>query len=241
MQLYFIRHGQSVNNLLWDTTSSNKGRSQDPELTPTGRRQAELLGQFLHYADPAATVVNGYDSQNVTGFGITKIYTSLMVRAVSTATIIGCALNLPVEALADLHECGGIYLEDEQTGALIGQPGHNRAYFREHYPDLIVPESCTDEGWWNRPFEADEQRQARAERLLYDLLERHGQTEDRVALVSHAGFYNYLLGAILKLPDGNRPWFILNNAALTRIDFLGDHVDLVYLNRADFLPRDLIT
>jgi hypothetical protein len=36
-------------------------------------------------------------------------------------------------------------------------------------------------------------------------------------------------------------WLSLNNAVITRIDFHTDGIGLVYLNRADFLPRDLIT
>ena len=36
-------------------------------------------------------------------------------------------------------------------------------------------------------------------------------------------------------------WFILNNAAITRIDFDARGTWLVYMNRADFLPRELIT
>jgi hypothetical protein len=38
-----------------------------------------------------------------------------------------------------------------------------------------------------------------------------------------------------------RVWFMLNNCAITRIDFRGDEVGLIYTNRADFLPADLIT
>ena len=39
MQFYFIRHGQSTNNALWETTRSNKGRSEDPELSELGHLQ----------------------------------------------------------------------------------------------------------------------------------------------------------------------------------------------------------
>jgi broad specificity phosphatase PhoE len=46
MQLYFIRHGQSANNRLWDTTSSDEGRVEDPELTDAGQQQAKLVAQF---------------------------------------------------------------------------------------------------------------------------------------------------------------------------------------------------
>ena len=47
MQFYFIRHGQSENNALWERTGSSEGRSEDPELTALGHRQAKRLAQFL--------------------------------------------------------------------------------------------------------------------------------------------------------------------------------------------------
>jgi 2,3-bisphosphoglycerate-dependent phosphoglycerate mutase len=242
MQFYFIRHGQSENNYLWDRTGSSKGRSIDAELTPVGRQQAEILAQFLHRADPGAAR-NGRDSQNAAGFGITHLYSSLMIRAVTTGTIVADALGLPLVAWVDAHETGGIYLEDEQDGELrrTGQPGNGRSYFETHYPGLVLPESLDETGWWNRPFEEPEQRPIRARRFLHDLMERHGNSEDRIAVVSHGAFYNQLLAALFKMTDKDNLWFILNNAAITRIDFCAEGVDVVYLNRVDFLPRELIT
>jgi 2,3-bisphosphoglycerate-dependent phosphoglycerate mutase len=235
MQLYFIRHGQSENNALWMRTGSHEGRNEDPGLTEAGRQQAELLAQFLSQPASASS-----DFQNVVGFGITHLYTSLMVRAVATGTIIARVLDLPLVAWEDLHEWGGIYLKDEQTDERTGLPGRNRAYFERHYPDLVLPDSLGEAGWWNRPFEEPELRFPRAKRVLHDLLERHGGN-DRVAVISHGGFYNYLLAAILNLPERESYWFALNNAGLNRIDFDEEEIRLIYLNRVDFLPKELIT
>lgn len=240
MQLYFIRHGQSENNALWMSTGSHDGRSEDPGLTEVGRQQSHFLAQFLSQADPNVAAI-GSDIQNVAGFGITHLYTSLMVRAVETGTIIARALGLPLVAWEDLHEYGGIHLRDEQTDERIGLPGRNRAYFEAHYPDLVLPDSLGEEGWWNRPFEEPEQRLPRAKRFLRDLLERHGGTDDRVAVVSHGGFFNYLLVTILNLPGREGFWFVLNNAAISRFDFNDEETRLIYLNRVDFLPKELIT
>jgi 2,3-bisphosphoglycerate-dependent phosphoglycerate mutase len=240
MQLYFIRHGQSENNALWMRTGSHDGRSEDPGLTEVGRQQSELLAQFLSQAG-SNLAASGSDIQNAAGFGITHLYTSLMVRAVATGTIIARALDLPLVAWEDLHEYGGIYLRDEHTGERVGLPGRNRAFFEKHYPDLILPNSLGEEGWWNRPYEEPEQRLPRAKRFLRDFLEKHGHTDDRVAVVSHGGFFNYLLAAILNLPGREGHWFVLNNAAISRIDFHDEATWLVYLNRVDFLPKDLIT
>jgi 2,3-bisphosphoglycerate-dependent phosphoglycerate mutase len=246
MQFYFIRHAQSENNLLWKRTGSSKGRSEDPGLSTVGEQQAQLLAEYLRKADPSL-VVQGRDPQNITGFGLTHLYTSLMVRAVATGTIIARVLGLPLVVWEDAHERGGVYLRDEQTDERIGQPGHNRAYFEAHYPGLVLPDSLGEGGWWNRPYEEPEQTLTRARRFLRDLLERHGRTENRVAVVSHGGFYNYLLRALLKLPEPDDTWFVLNNAAITRIDFHdrdpdgAERVALIYMNRADFMPRKIIT
>jgi broad specificity phosphatase PhoE len=166
-----------------------------------------------------------------------------MVRAVATGTLVADALGLPLVAWVDAHETGGIYLEDDQAGEprRIGQPGKGRSYFETHYSGLVLPESLDEAGWWNRPFEEPEQRPIRAQRFLRDLIERHGNREDRVAVVSHGAFYNYLLAAILKMPERGNLWFVLNNTAITRIDFCAEGIDVVYLNRADFLPKELIT
>jgi 2,3-bisphosphoglycerate-dependent phosphoglycerate mutase len=244
MQLYFIRHAQSENNELYARTGSREGRSEDPDLTAVGRRQAQLLARFLSQGDPSAVTI-AHDPQNAAGFGITHIYCSLMVRAVATGMVIAEALNLPLVGWEDLHEIGGIVQYDENAGEPMGLPGRNRAYFETHYPDLRLPESVGPQGWWNRPFEEHEERVPRAQGVLGDLVERHGHTEDQVALVSHGGFYNYLLTAILDCPRTKERrkerWFILNNAAITRIDFDARGIWLVYMNRADFLPRELIT
>jgi len=225
MQFYFIRHGQSENNALWLRTGSEEGRSDDPGLTDLGRRQTEALARFLVTAD----------------LGITHLYTSLMIRAVATGAILAEALGLPLVAWEDLHEVGGIYLEDKATGERVGRAGANRAYFAAHYPGLILPDSVTEAGWWNRPFEEREQRPARARRFWTGLKARHGHTDDRVAVISHGGFYNHLLAVLLDMPTREGYWFVLHNTALSRIDFPGERVELVYLNRTDHLPPDWLT
>ncbi|MBI5034905.1 MAG: histidine phosphatase family protein [Chloroflexi bacterium] len=238
MQFYFIRHGQSANNLLYDTTGSSIGRNQDPELTPIGVEQAEKLARFLH--EGSLQTDNKRSNNPIANVSLTHLYSSLMTRAVSTGTIVSKEIGLPLVAWEDIHETGGIYLDDEDSGTRIGQPGRNRNYFLERYPDLVLPLTLGSTGWWNRPFEERDQRPARAERFLNELIARHGNGDDRVAIISHGGFYNYLLRTVLKLGRDDC-WFVLNNVGITRLDFHAAGVDLVYMNRIDFLPPELIT
>lgn len=242
MQLYLVRHGQSENNLLWDNTSSAVGRHEDPALTETGRKQAEHVAKFFSQPFvPDASFARQVQNRN--GFGITHIYASLMDRAVATGSHISRALGLPLLAWEDLHEGGGIYLENEATGEREGRPGKHRAYFRQNYPELVLAADAHEAGWWNRPYESKSDLAGRARRVYDDLLTRHGATDDRVIAITHGEFYTYLIGAMFNLPPPmeGRYWFSLNNTAVTRVDFRDGHVVPIYMNRADFLPTELLT
>ena len=240
MDLYFIRHGQSTNNALWTENQSREGRSEDPELTTVGERQSALLACFLS-RDAPTEEVPAYDHKNMGGFGITHLYCSPMIRAIDTAMYVAKALHLRPKAWRDVHEVGGIFLQDIETGEPVGLPGRTRAYFRDRYPELVLSDELHRDGWWTRPFEAREERRGRAERVLERLMERHGGTDDRIALVSHAGFYSYLMGAILGLPEPDGYFFVMDNAAVTRLQFEDGRMLVVYTNRTDFLPNELIT
>ena len=247
MQLYIIRHAQSENNALWERTGSSNGRIPDPELTAVGRQQAPLLANFLTTSGPAQTAP-GRDSDNRDGFNLTHLYCSLMERAVQTAACIAQATGLPLTAWEEIHEWGGIHRKDEETEERIGLPGPNRAYFTGKYPALLLPPDLDAAGWWNRPAEPSEQRVARAQRVWRQLLDWHGRTDDRVAIVTHGGFTQSLLAVLLGFSESitvsgeaREVWFATNNVSISRIDFETDHVRIVYLNRVDFLPGALVT
>ena len=239
MRFYFIRHGQSVNNAIYEATGRSDGRSEDPILTEIGQQQARLLADFIRAKDAQASADEQKPKRDY--FGITHLYTSLVLRSVQTGTLVGDALKITLVAWPEIHETGGIYLEDPLSGEFRGQPGKTRSFFKEHYPGLILPDSLTDEGWWNRPYETEEVRQLRAKNVLQVFLERHAGTDDRVAIISHGGFYVELMRQVFSVA-GEKIWFFLNNTGITRIDFDPDGVAvLVYHNRTDHLPDRLLT
>lgn len=241
MRFYFIRHGQSENNALWDETGSNKGRSDDPELTKTGHEQARLLGDFILSKDIEARSDGVLGQTGRDSFLFTHLYTSLMVRSVMTGTYISKALGIPLVAWPEIHECGGIYQEGDDTQGHTGLPGKTRSYFAENYQHLMVPDTVNDEGWWNRPFEAHEDRPLRAQAVLDMLRERHGGTDDRVAIVSHGGFYMELMRVLFKIGEP-LSWYLMYNTAISRFDIRENgEVVLYYHNRTDHLPARLIT
>ena len=239
MRFYFIRHGQSINNAIYDATGRSDGRSEDPPLTEIGQQQARLLADFIRSKDAQAN--GNAQALKRDYFGFTRLYTSLTLRSVQTGTAVSDALKIPLVAWPEIHETGGIYLEDPDSGELKGLPGNTRSFFQEHYPKLVLPESLTDEGWWNRPYETEEERQLRAKNVLQVLLERHAGTDDRVAIISHGGFYVQLIREIFAV-KGEKIWFFLSNTGISRIDFDPDGVAvLIYHNRTDHLPERLLT
>ncbi|MDQ2691788.1 MAG: histidine phosphatase family protein [Chloroflexota bacterium] len=246
MELYFIRHGQSVNNANWDNPDYQE--SPDPALTEIGYEQARLLAEFLKKHQTLKSE-GKWNIQNRYGFGLTHIYTSLMERAAFTAAPTAQALDIPLIAWKEIHEEGGIFSREDRSN-VVGLGGRPRSFFMENFRTLTLPDDIDETGWWNRPFEAEEERQPRADQVFTELLARHrdqeGRPERRIALVSHGGFFMRLLSAVLKLPwrqaaHGLKSWFVLNNCAISRFDIRGEELNIAYLNRTDFLPDELIT
>ena len=242
LQLYFIRHGQSINNVYYeDESHANyfENRLPDPDLTAIGNKQAEITGQYL--AQPYQPSRN--DPQNRLGFGLTHLYCSLMVRAVKTGTAISKATGLPLVAWPAIHETGGVFdveMEDNEP-VFIGMPGQGRSYFKTNFPDLILPEGLSDIGWWNRDSEPREEYLDRAKLIIAEIFEKHGGTDDRVGLVLHGGIFTRILTAFFDI-QGESYWFLMNNCAISRVDVRDDnHLRLIYMNKVDHLPDDLIT
>lgn len=247
MLLYLIRHTQSENNALYYQTGSSDGRSADPPLTELGHQQAHYLAAFIAGAagdqDQAAE-----DFLDRRGIKLTHLYCSLMRRSIETGLPIARRLGLPLVALEDIHERGGIYLDDAQSDLKKGLPGPNRAYFREQFPELVLPQNLGEEGWWNRPYEEQDAAVSRAETVIAWLLATHGQSADRVALIIHGGFIQSLFTVLFQMPllennfwGGREVWIKANNGSISRIDFLDGTIRLTYQNRLEFIPEPLVT
>lgn len=247
MELYFIRHAQSNNNALFAETGSWAARMPDPDITATGREQAQHLARYL--AQPYVPPDPGlFVDAPQRGFGLTHLYASPMRRAIVTAGYVAQALALPLAVWETLHERGGIFQLDEQDEPQ-GLPGADRATLTGYYPGLLLPESLDPAGWWQSRHEPREAVPGRARRFLAELRERHGSSDDRVAVFSHAGFYQSVMGALLDSPrpdtdwqDPEHVWFVLHNVGISRIDFSATgSLAIRYLNRVSFLPDELVT
>lgn len=254
MRLYLIRHAQSANNDLYTRTGGSQGRTADPPLTDLGHRQAHLLAQHLAGGIPDTfdpdRLIGPYAARHDRlGYDLTHLYCSLMTRSVQTGSYVAEATGLPLVGWPEIHERGGLHILDEASGEETGVSGPNRAHFTEHFPHLALPDSIGEAGWWSRPKETVAEALGRAGVVLAQLLERHGGTEDRVALISHAGFFQSFMRVLLSIADDftvpqtsvEEMWFGVSNTAVSRIEFDEKAVIIRYLNRVDFLPNELIT
>lgn len=84
-----VRHGQSTNNVVRENPGA--ARTSDPDLTDLGHQQAEALGTWMAANGPRPG----------------RIFCSLMRRTIQTAHPWADALDVGIEARADLHENAG--------------------------------------------------------------------------------------------------------------------------------------
>lgn len=244
MRVYFIRHGQSTNNVLYTDNLSfaeiELKRSHDPQLTDIGEQQAERVAQFLK--DAVDMPLPEFEP-----LSLTKLYVSPMIRALNTAKPIAEALDLQAEVWTDIFEIGGLFKAGEDD-TVTGFPGLNCHEIAEHHPSYILPETVTEDGWWdvNHGRETPEQFMGRAIKVALKL-RKFAHTDERIALVSHAAFLDSLIKAFLgQLPSHPDNLFYNHyNTGITRIDFAEsnftpspDHVRIHYLNRVDHLPPE---
>lgn len=108
MRLYLIRHAESENNVL--SQESLHRRVVDPDLTPLGYRQRDLLARHIG----AETDVNGE------GYAITHLYTSAMYRSLLTTKPVSEALGVAPRVWPDLHEKAAC--SRNGTGAFAATP-----------------------------------------------------------------------------------------------------------------------
>jgi 2,3-bisphosphoglycerate-dependent phosphoglycerate mutase len=247
MQFYFIRHAQSENNAIWDKTHANTGRKSDPELTPMGQKQAQALAKYIGQATTPATP-HDKDPLNQHGYQFTHLYCSLMIRAIETAMPLAQTLGLPLVGWTDIHERGGIYDPDPDTLEKITKGGNGRAYLAARFPHLQLPASLDEIGWWqSRPYESTEVALGRAKSVWAELMAKHAGKNDRVAIVSHGGFFNSMVEVLLNTGASspnvvvNKTWLRMNNCAIARFDMYDDFAVVGYMNKVDFMPAELVT
>ncbi|MBM3279759.1 MAG: histidine phosphatase family protein [Candidatus Handelsmanbacteria bacterium] len=238
MEVYFIRHGQSANNFIESappgSAAAQSNRHQDPELTDRGQRQAECAARYLAQGGHLYP-----DELAAGGPFLDRLYCSPMIRALHTAQYLGQALGLRPQVWVEIHEMGGVYLD--QDGGRVGFPGLRASQIRARFPEAQVPPQITEEGWWRGGFEQAHQGKGRAIGAARQLRNLAGEG-GRVGLVSHGDFLNSLLKALENQLPGEATYWEHRNTGITRLDFEpGGRMVLKYLNRVEHLSAELLT
>jgi broad specificity phosphatase PhoE len=193
-----------------------------------GHRQAQIVAQHL-----AEKLKNEQEC--------VRLYCSPMWRALKTADYIGQALDLRSELWVDLHEIGGIYLDHGEEDGLVGYPGKTRQDILSEFPKAVLPAEITDEGWWTGGYEDWSACHGRASRVAHALHQRASQNE-LLLLVSHGGFIDSLLKALMNQLPGRHFFYHQYNTAISRISFREDgRLEIHFLNSVNHLPQDLVS
>ena len=246
MRLYLIRHAESANNAVYGTDDEVSSHKPDPEITETGHQQGKLLGAHLMAAnvEPRQHPYETTDSKN---YNLTHVYCSLMTRSLLTAAYISEAIGIPTTVLHDIFEKKGLY-EINQHGEEIGVAGPGRSYFVKRFPNVNLPIGLSEAGWWNRPVESDEDFLQRVSASMDSIIQKHGGSNDKVAMVVHGDYIdqciNQLLGVKRHEQNYQSAWvsnWALHNTSISRIDIVDGSRTVVYLNRIDHLTPDLVT
>ena len=245
-RLYLIRHAQSANNEIWDGSGDHPHRHPDPEITATGHRQAETLGQHLAHPHAEPRQHPFVPADNI-HFGLTHVYCSLMTRSILTAEYIAGACDLELQALPDIFEKHGIY-DMGDDGEPQGLSGPGRDYFEQRFPLLKLPGDIESAGWWNRPFEDETAFIERMKKVVADTRHRLEASDEYIAMVVHGDFIdqfvNELMGVERHRHNYDNHWvanWTFHNTSISRIDFVDGSHNVVYMNRIDHLPNELVT
>jgi len=249
MHLYFIRHGQSTNNANWaNKEEEGYERSADPPLTDLGFRQAQALANYI-----VSSRFSSDEPKNIGEYrhnlNFTHLYSSLMLRAIQTGTILSETLGIPLYGLPEVHEIGGIYLETLIGGNLTTtqEYGVTPLYLQENFPDFKLHQPINERGWWQGGVEPAGAPLSRATAAINLLKERHLGTNDHVAVVTHGGFFNSMARMLFSVqpnePENRklRTWFSFCNCAVSRIDFVNGRIEWIYHNFTNFLDDELVT
>lgn len=228
MDLFLIRHGESANNAITDLSQ----RVADPDLTELGRQQAQQLA--AHLLDRRHL----YREERGEGQALDRLYTSAMRRSLQTTAPISAALGLAPDVWIGVHEIGGLWVTDQETGHPRGATGVTPAQLEAELPGATFPDGAIGEaGWWSQGQELATAGLGRAVAVAAQLrAQACGEvSHGRVGIVSHGDFLSVLLKAFLDGLPGAAARFQLNNTGISRLHLSSEGTVIHYVNRVDHL------
>ena len=207
--IIFIRHGESANNVTYETVRNMFGDTISPEqyeievaklhnpdcgVSPRGARQIEELVKFISSGGLSDTMPNPDEW---------KLFSSPMNRCMITSNAIGMAMGKRVTVMPFLYESDGCYetLSDHDTKGL---PGMTAAEVTEKFSHLDCAPGM-EEGWYK--LEKKESRRhfySRCKDIAEWIWKAHDQTpEERgfktgMVLSVHGNLISQVLGELLQ-------------------------------------------
>jgi|HigsolmetaAR201D_1030396.scaffolds.fasta_scaffold08952_2 broad specificity phosphatase PhoE len=179
--IYFVRHGQTAANRGWRINGET-----EEALTEVGRWQAQCVAQRL------------------VDQGIQALYTSPLLRAWETATIIGDWLNLQPEKVPEIRELN--------TGEASGL---HSLQFLLRYPRLLWAWAHDDVALCFPGGDVLGEFYQRVKNALDMLISRH--PNQTIAVVAHGGSISAALSILLFGQGSNRFAWKLRNTGLSLI------------------------
>lgn len=213
MDLYLIRHSQSLNN-----ARSHAQRVEDPSLSKLGREQG------------------GYLARHVVALGLTRMVVSPFLRTLQTAELLRPATGLAPHVAVLLHEVGGC-MWGPSPSEMVGRPGLTRSAIKSGFPGYEIDSGIDERGWWqSRPYETREQAMVRTRELLDWTYQCFADTTERVAYVMHGDIERLFLEC-LGVTVSTVPF----NASVTRLQLASKLLNLEDFNDVRHLPPELLT
>lgn len=165
-------------------------KDPDSPLSTLGEEQSERTAEQLHRV------------------GFTHIVSSPLLRALETATLItGVKREPAVEVWLELRE-----------GFSPRHQGLSVEKLADRFPTAALPSDITGKGW-EHGGDVYEGWYPRCQSVLNRLQTRFSR-EDRVVLVTHGGFANYLLHAVMNISFQTPLWFELANCSISTVRFV---------------------
>ena len=156
-----------------------------------------------------------------------------MRRAAETANALSRALQVPLEMWTDIYENKGCQMKGQAFA------GATRTELQERFPQAVLPEGCTERGWFLQDIETEEGAWERAQRVLDRLyaMSRDPEYQGKgIAVVTHGNFMDYLFGRLIgRSGMKTAPRFLFSNTCYSRIHFREPVPILLYLDRNEHL------
>ena len=169
MNLLFVRHGKD--------SDQHRGGWSQLDLLPEGKREAKTLADYL--------------VQHKEDYHFTKMITSDLKRAETTATILVEALQLPLEKESSLRETNN----GDLAGMLNSEADQKfpRLYFRSHAMDEHYPNGESPREFYQR-----------IKTWFQRFLQENNNSDETQIVVTHGGVINIIYHLVNQIEWTNK-------------------------------------